>query len=326
MDATAEPVRVGVLLPTREQAVTGRFAAEPLLAFAGKAEALGFDSVWVGDSLTARPRFDPFVVLAAVAAVTSRVTLGTAALTPVLRHPLIVANLIASLDHVSASRLVLGLGAGFPVPETEAEFAAVGASFGQRVGRLDESVALWRQAWRTDGAVAAEFTGRYWQVAGLDRLPPPHRPGGPPLWLAGSDTPAVTARVARYYDGWLPFLPTAQAYDQAWRAVVAACQEAGRAPGAVTAGLYATVTVDEDRDRAKAELADYVGRYYGRPLEQMAALQAYGWGSAEECARWLVGYVRAGARHVVVRIGSLDPASQLELIARDVLPAVRAAG
>lgn len=318
-------LRIGILLPTREQAITGGFAAAPLLDFARRAEDLGFDSLWAGDSLIARPRLDPLIILAAAGAVTSRIALGTAALTAALRHPLIGAHMVASLDHVGASRLILGLGGGFPLPETEEEFGAVGADFSTRVGRLDETAALWRHAWNStrDGA-PEDFEGRYWQARGLHRLPPPYRPGGPPLWLAGSDTPKVLRRVARHYDGWLPFVPSAEQYAKAWQQIGAELEEAGRPAGAVTPALYATLTVDPDRESARRELDHYLRHYYGRSLEQMAPLQAYGWGSAEECAAWLAGYVRAGARHLVLRIGSFDPQPRLEEIAATVLPALRA--
>ncbi|MDN0197934.1 LLM class flavin-dependent oxidoreductase [Streptomyces sp. S.PNR 29] len=324
MGTSSGPAQVGVLLPTREQAINGTFAAAPLLDFARQAEQLGFDSLWAGDSLIARPRLDPLVVLSAAGAVTSRVTLGTAALTPALRHPLTGAHQAASLDHVTGSRLVLGLGSGFPMPETEEEFAAVGASFTHRAGRLDEIAALWRQAWRaTRPGTPSDFQGRYWQACGLDRLPGPHRPGGPPLWLAGSDTPRVLERVARHYDGWMPFLPSAEAYGAAWRRIGELAAAAGRSADAITPALYATITVDADRRRARAELEHYLKHYYGRTLEQMAAVQAYAWGSAEECADALAAYVRSGARHLIIRIGSLQGEPQLKQIADVVLPRVK---
>src|SRR4051794_13069362 len=166
--AADPPLSIGLLLPTREQAINGAFEAAPLLDLARRAEALGFDSVWVGDSLIARPRLEPLTVLAAAAAVTTRVTLGTAALTAVLRPPLIGAHTVATLDHVARSRLILGLGAGFPLPETKEEFGAAGADFTTRVGRLDETVALWRQAWNsTRTGAPRDFAGRYWTADGL---------------------------------------------------------------------------------------------------------------------------------------------------------------
>ncbi|MFB6819303.1 LLM class flavin-dependent oxidoreductase [Streptomyces sp. NPDC056347] len=318
------PPSVGILLPTREQAINGTYAAAPLLDFARRAEELGFDSLWAGDSLVARPRLDPLVVLSAAGAVTSRVTLGTAALTPALRHPLTGAHMVASLDHVCGSRLALGLGSGFPMPETEAEFESVGASFKGRAGRLDEIVSLWRTAWNSSRPGApTEFAGRYWQAEGLDRLPRPHRAGGPPLWLAGSDTPRVLERVARHYDGWLPFLPESKAYGAAWRRIQELTAEAGRPADAVTPALYATITVNDDPGRARAELEHYIEHYYGRTLDQMATVQAYAWGSAKACAEALAAYVREGARHVVVRIGSLDPEPQLKQIADIVLPSLK---
>jgi alkanesulfonate monooxygenase SsuD/methylene tetrahydromethanopterin reductase-like flavin-dependent oxidoreductase (luciferase family) len=327
MPPTAGPPRIGILLPTREQAVSGSFAASPLLDFAVRAEEAGFDSLWAGDSLTARPRLDPLVVLSAAAAATGSMTVGTAALTPALRHPLIGANMAASLDHVAGGRLVLGLGSGFPMPQTEAEFASVGASFTGRAARLDEITALWRTAWQAgEPGAPTGFAGRYWQAEDLDRLPRPAAPGGPPLWLAGSDTPKVLARVATRYDGWLPFLPCADAYAVARRRIEELCVQAGRPADAVTPALYATLTLGRDRDAARAELEHYITHYYGRSLDQMAAIQAYSWGTAESCAEWLAGYVRAGARHLVIRIGSFDPLPQLHQIAEVLLPAVRALG
>lgn len=324
MDDPGQPVRVGVLLPTREMAITGNYALPPLLDFAREAERLGFDSLWAGDSLTARARLDPLIVLASIAAVTERVTLGTAALTAALRHPLIGANMITSLDHASGSRLAIGLGSGFPIPESADEFAAVSVPFADRVRRLDETVRLWRAAWRDrESPGSASFEGRYWQVTGLDRLPPPAALGGPPLWLASSDTPSVLSRVASLYDGWLPFLPSADAYRKAWGQIGELARQQGRPAGSLTPALYATIHVGRDARAARAELDRYVQAYYRRPLEEMAAIQAYHYGTAAACADWLGGYLEAGARHVVIRIGSLAPAAQLTEIADVLLPALR---
>ncbi|GHE15624.1 LLM class flavin-dependent oxidoreductase [Streptomyces alanosinicus] len=317
-------LHVGILLPTREQAITGTTDARSLIDFATEAEQLGFDSLWAGDSLIARPRLDPLVVLSAAASATRRIGLGTAALTPALRHPLIGANLINSLDHISGGRLTLGLGSGFPIPETEQEFAAAGASYSSRAGRLDDLVGLWRQAWQDQSeGTHATYTGRYTQAQHLDRLLPAARLGGPPLWLAGSDTPGVLRRVARHYDGWLPFLPSTTAYANAWQRIQDLLAQEGRPADAVVPGLYATINVGADESAAEAELDHYIQRYYRRSLSEMAPIQAYCWGSAERCTEWLQGYVAAGARHIILRIGSLTPEAHLKDIARTVLAALR---
>lgn len=321
----ADDLRVGVLLPTREMAMTGRYDMRPIVEFARRAEQLGFDSVWAGDSLTARPRLDPLVTLAAAATATTTVGVGTAALTAVLRHPLPGASAVASLDHAAgAGRLTVGVGSGFPIPETEDEMAAVGVPFRQRTGRTDETVRLWRASWRRGEDDKATFSGRYWQQDDLDRLPPPATPGGPPLWLAGSDTPRVVRRTAELYDGWLPFLPDPAAYRRAWTQITEQAHELGRPPGAVVPGLYATIGVDRDHETARVALDDYTGHYYARPLEVMETFQAYGYGTADQCVEWLDRYVEAGARQLVIRIGSLEPERHLDVVAEAVAAPLRA--
>jgi alkanesulfonate monooxygenase SsuD/methylene tetrahydromethanopterin reductase-like flavin-dependent oxidoreductase (luciferase family) len=319
-------VKVGILLPTREAAILGQYSVRPLLDLAQQVEDLGFDSVWAGDSLLARPRLDPLIVLSACAAVTHRVVLGTAALTAALRPPLIGANMLTSLDHAAPGRLRVGVGAGFPVPETEHEFSAVGVPFARRSARLDETVRLWKQVW-TCGSGASPVTafhGAIWDLEGLDRLPGPATPDGPGIWLAAGATPPVLDRAAALYDGWLPFLPDPEEYRRAWSRITHLAEDAGRAAGAIEPGLYATVHLDADRARAEARLEEYVQGYYGRSLEFMSAIQAYRHGSAEQCARWLARFVDAGARHLVLRVGALDPGRQIELIAAELLPALRA--
>ncbi|MGH9211319.1 MAG: LLM class flavin-dependent oxidoreductase [Acidimicrobiales bacterium] len=119
-------VRIGVVLPTREAAISGHNDPDQLVRFARDCEHLGFDSVWAGDSLLARPRLEPLTLLAAIAAHTEHLTIRTAALTPAIRHPLPAAHSIATLDRISNGRLIVALGAGFPYAETAADFARSG--------------------------------------------------------------------------------------------------------------------------------------------------------------------------------------------------------
>ena len=139
--------RVGYLLPTRERVMEGRDETGSLLALAEKAEGLGYDSLWVGNSLLARPRHDPLTLLAAVAARTRKPELGTAVLLPALRNPVVLAQQVATLDRIAEGRVILGVGIAADVPNIRAEFTAAGVPFDKRVGRLVEGMALCRALW-----------------------------------------------------------------------------------------------------------------------------------------------------------------------------------
>lgn len=302
----------GYLLPTRDHAVRGDDEVRPLVEQARLAEALGFDSVWAGDSPVTRPRADPLAVLAAAAAVTDRVTLGTAVLLPALRHPILLAHQLATVDRIAEGRLVAGMGGGFPHPNTEAQFAAVRVDYGSRISRLAESVEAMRLLWTSTGV---SFQGRHFGFDDVTIAPRPVRPGGPPVWLAGSGDAALR-RVGRLADGWLPYPPSPRTYARELAAI--------QRP--VTPALYATVCVDEDVALARKRMRTHVERYYNAPLEVVGTIQAMFAGSASETAAWLRGYVTAGAQHVVIRLAADNHVAALEHFADAVLPLLREEG
>src|SRR4026208_2577047 len=102
---TSSKINFGILLPTREAIMSGRAAPSSLYQLAERAELLGFHSVWVGDSLTARPRIDALTTLTAVGARTRRIRLGTAIFLAALRHPVLLAYQLASVDWITAGRI-----------------------------------------------------------------------------------------------------------------------------------------------------------------------------------------------------------------------------
>src|SRR2546422_1253805 len=176
------PAEFGVLLPTREAVVSGRPETAPMLAMAERAEATGFDSVWIGDSVTARPRHEPLTLLAAVAARTKRVRLGTAVLLPALRNPVVLAHIVATLDRVAEGRVILGVGIAADAPAIRKEFASAGVPWDRRVARYLETLEICRALWRQDGV---GFSGKHFTLENVTVEPKPHRPGGPPIWIGG---------------------------------------------------------------------------------------------------------------------------------------------
>jgi probable F420-dependent oxidoreductase len=308
-----EHVSIGYLLPTRDAITLERPQAGPLLTLGRRAEELGFDAVWVGDSPLARSRHDALLMLAALAAQTDRVLLGSGVLLAALRSPLLLAQAGATLDQIAEGRLILGFGAGFPLPETERQFEAVGVPYRGRVGRLGETIEALRLLWGNAGSPIS-YSGRHVELSDVALQPPPHRTGGPPIWLAGAGE-AAEQRVGRSAEGWLPYPPTSEQYAEGWARVRAAAADAGRDHPPLP-GLYATVALDASQDVAEERLRRNIERYYGHPLELIQSIQAMYAGTPEGMAEWLRSYVQAGARHIVLRVSDEDSERGLESAAQ----------
>ncbi|HEX2825002.1 MAG TPA: LLM class flavin-dependent oxidoreductase [Burkholderiales bacterium] len=289
-------VRIGYLLPTRESIMEGRPEAGPLLALAERAEGLGYDGVWIGDSLLARPRHEPITMLAAVAGRTKRVKLGTAVLLPALRNPVLLAHSVATLDQVSAGRVILGVGIASDVPNIRAEFRSAGVPWEKRVGTMMEGLRLCKALW---SGKPVEWEGR-WHVEQGVIGPTPAQPGGPPLWGGGS-APAALERAAKFFDGWFPTGPDAQRWGEQWRHVQALARENGRNPETIEPAIYLTMFVDDNASRAGQRIDEFLSAYYGQRPDLLKQRQACFAGSASAAAEWMNGYVKEGVRTVVLR-------------------------
>lgn len=290
-------VEFGYLLPTRERIMEGKPLVAPLVELAERAESLALDSVWVGDSLLAKPRHEPLTLLAAIAGRTRKIRLGTAVLLAVLRNPVLLAHQLATLDQACAGRLILGVGTGADLPSIRAEFAAAGVPFEKRGSRLLETMQLCRALWTGQ---PVDWDG-LWTLRDAVIGPTPFTPGGPPIW-AGGNVDAVLERTGRHFDGWFPSAPSdATLWGERWSRVRAHATDAGRDPGALAGALYLTLSVDDDASKANERLDDYLQRYYNREPHVIRAEQACYAGSLKGAADWLRGYVDAGATCFALR-------------------------
>ena len=287
----------------------GHHEARPLLDLAQKAESLGYDSLWVGDSLFARPRHEPLILLSAVAALTRRVTLGTAVLLPALRNPVVLAHQIATLDRIAEGRLVLGVGIAGDVPNIPAEFLAAGVPFEGRVGRMLEGLRLARALW---AGKKVDWQGR-WHVKDAVLGPTPEREGGPPIWIGGM-VEAALERVGKHFDGWFPNGPDAASFAAGWRKIGGIARAAGRDPNAITGAVYLTLAIDDDAEAADKKLNAYLESYYGPLFAAVRRRQASYAGPSAGAALWLKGFLAAGASHLVLRFAG-DHDRHLELLA-----------
>lgn len=254
-------MRIGLALPQFDFSIPGERPLRwpTVVDWARRAEALGFDSVWLADHLFldivkygGAPgiygAYDPLVALGALARQTERVKLGTLVLCAPLRPATVLAKALATIDVVSGGRLVAGIGAGWYEPELalvdkENERPAV------RLARLDETIQVLRGMF---GGGPFDFDGRYERAKAAYCRPRPVQRPHPPIWVGGSGD-RLLQLVARHADGWnMSWRHTPTTYAARAGALQAACEGVGRDPDTVTRslGLYALVGEDE-RDLAR---------------------------------------------------------------------------
>lgn len=301
---------IGYLLPTRERIMEGQPDTGPLLDLAARANALGFNSIWVGDSLTARPRHDPLTLLAGVAGRVPGMTIGTAVLLPMLRNPVILAHQVATLDQLCEGRLILGVGFAADQANIRAEFAAAGVPFEHRIGRMLEGLRLCKALW---SGAPVDWDGR-WQMTQAAVAPTPHRSGGPLLWIGGNLLGSLD-RAGKYFDGWFPIAPSAVDFAAGLSHVRDVARDNGRDPGSVSGAMYLTISLDDDTTKADDRLNGFLERYYGQPAPRLRRRQACYAGSAAGLTAWLDSYANAGASHLVLRFAG-DHERHLEVVAK----------
>lgn len=295
---------------------------EPDRDWLAAAERLPIDSLWQGGHVLPRqPTGEAVTRLALLTAWTERVRVGTAVLLLPLYHPVIVAKQIADLDAWSGGRVSVGVGVGGEFPH---EFEAVGVPVGERGARTDEAMQVLRSLW-SGGPVAHH--GRFFDLDDVTLQPvaPPRpgaaggRPGGPPLLVSGRKPPAMR-RAARLGDGWMPYLMSPDAYARSVHTIRADAADTGRDLAGFEWMLFTYCSIRRDGDRAREDVARFLGRAYGdKPpamLERIAPA-----GTPDEVVGRFQEYVDAGVRHFV--ISPAAPADTLDVVtlaAEEVLP------
>ncbi|HEU4759039.1 MAG TPA: LLM class flavin-dependent oxidoreductase [Dehalococcoidia bacterium] len=279
-------------------------------------EDLGYDSAWTSEHVFFYfPTFDALTALAAMAARTSRIRLGTAVFLLPLRPAALAAKEIASVDIISGGRLILGIGVGGEYPK---EFQAVGVPVNERGPRTNEALRVLKLLFTQD---SVSFEGRFTKLDGVTLMPKPAQAGGPPLWIAGRSSAAIR-RAGRLGDGYLPYLFSPERYQDSLARVRQHAEQAGRDPGAITPALYQFVCLADTYDEAKRIAAADLSMRYNQPFEKIVDRYVV-MGNAADCARRLADFAEAGARHfVLVPVGGSprDFLPQVEAYARDVLP------
>ena len=271
------------------------FDLASLTEYARTADRLGFAAVSMNDHLVHRsPWLDGPTALASVLASTGEMTVATTIALAVVRGPGPLAKALAAIDRLSGGRLVVGVGPG----SSERDYQAMGIAWDERWPRFEEAVQALRALLRPDGA---PFEGAFYSTDGMELLPGPLQPGGPPIWIGSWGSEAGLRRVARFADGWLAsgYNTTPEAFGDALQRLRGHLRQAGkdseRFPNTI-ATMFLHLT--EDAAAADAVLTDVLAPTLRRPPEELRERLLVG--PAGECADKLARFEAAGAERVLV--------------------------
>lgn len=322
--------RLGLVLHNRG-VVTGGTTVDGLLALATQAETANWDSVWVGDSILAKPRLEAVVLLSAIAARTRRIRIGPACMasTP-LREPLLLAHQWASLDVLSGGRTVFAACQGQPGDtsgEFEREFATFGIEKDARRTRMEETVEIIRL---TSGQEHVSYKGRHFQFDDVTVQPRPVQRPLPILMVASPDmakrrnVESAYRRVARLGDGWMTTLTSPAVIRDSMDLIKKFADEAGRPlANNFEVCLYHSINIKKDEAAALADARQYLRDYYGTVFSDEYVRARVALGPPQACIDRLGAFLDAGVTSIVLRLADVDQQRQFEQVSETVLPALR---
>lgn len=294
--------------------------------------------------------FDTLSVLGYAAAVTDDIQIGVGVTDPLRRHPVVLAQTVETLHHLSDGRMLFGLSAG-----TKAMTEPYGIEYHRPVSRLEEALQIIRLAWETDSDETFDFEGEFWELEdAISALPPVRDEGATPrpdLFL-GAHGPRMRSLTGRYADGWYPSFLSPALYSECWKTVDEAAADAGRDGEDITRALSSAVMLAETREEAEELLDSLLVRLYSVYLPPQAfeacgfkhplgvgqttlvptrvdreeALElsqeiplevikdAYLWGTQSDVVAAIDEYRNAGVEHLA--IGNLTPLAAVEQTGR----------
>lgn len=317
-------MKLGVMIEGQEGLTWERWRA-----IMRRTEELGFESLWRSDhycSLMGRPERDAletFTSLTLTAVETSRLRFGPLVAPVTFRHPTLVARMAAAIDQLSGGRFVLGLGAGWNVPEHQA-FGLPFPPVRERMDRLEESIQVIRAL---EAPGKANFAGRYYRLENAEMHPKPvQRPL--PILVGGSGERRTLRIVARYADEWNMFGALPERVREKTAVLERHCAREGRDPACIARSVMAAFVIGENDTAIARRLAALRELLPMLPAEDDASLlrtlRGRGWlvGRPQEVVDQIGALAREGVHRIMLQHHNQTDFEVLELIAREVMPAV----
>lgn len=289
----------GIVLPPSTPG--GVPAAEQIFGFAEAADDSALDYLWVPDHiLWWHPMHECLTILAALAARTKRIRIGSAVLLLAMRNPVLVAKTLSTIDRLSDGRLTVGVGVG---GEFLPEWEAVGIDWRKRAARTNEMLAALKGLW-SDGPFTMH--GRHVSFEDVDLQPKPLTL--PPIWIGGRSDAAL-ARAAKYGDAWMGIFLTPERY----------AEQLSKLGPNIYPSLYVWTCIADDTHTARAQASSMLGAFYNIPFEKLEKFAIVG--SPEDCARRFREFADAGVKHFAVAPITADASTEpLQRLTQDVMP------
>ncbi len=283
---------------------------ESVVNFAKKCEAMGLNCMWTIDRI-AYDNLEPLTILAAAAGATQRIRLGTSVLLPGLRHPALLAKIVATLDFISNGRVTIGIGFG----SRESDFTAVEVPFEGRGSRAVECVELMKRLWTEENVT---HKGRFFNVQNLTVGPRPiQKPI--PIFTGGSAEIALK-RAGTWANGFICGSSAIPEFSATWEKIAQYARTAGRNPNEIEKAGLTFMAINDDNAKAVKTLEDYVMRYYGRLRADVASTSLVGSGTA--IADRIEAFLSRGLDTLIIGMADPDP-KQLDLFGEKVLPLLK---
>jgi probable F420-dependent oxidoreductase len=283
---------------------------ETVLAFAKKCEAMRLHSMWTIDRI-AYDNLEPLTLLAAAAGATQKIRIGTSVLLPGLRHPALLAKILATLDFVSNGRVTIGVGFG----SRENDFTALEVPFEGRGSRAVECVQLMKRLWTEDNVT---HKGRFFRVLNLTLGP---RPIQKPIPIfAGGSAEVALKRAGTWANGFICGSSAIPEFSTTWEKIAQYARAAGRTPNEIEKAGLTFMAIDDNTSKAVETLNKYVMRYYGRLRGDLATTSLVG--SAAAVADRIEAFLSRGLDTLIIGLADPDP-RQLDLFGEKVLPLMK---
>jgi probable F420-dependent oxidoreductase len=290
---------------------------QALIDYAVEAEALGFDSIWVWDHIFLGvdppfPVLEAMTTLAAVAARTATIKLGTGVLVLPLRNPVVLAKELASLDLIAGGRLLLGVASGW----YKREFDAVGVPFRERGRIMDRNLEILRRLW-TEQQVNGEYPPHV--LRGSNMSPKPARL---PVILIGGYVDRVLRRAA-VNGGWLTYFYTPSGFAKSWAKVRGFADAAGRDPDVLLNANQLPIYVGASREAVEGPMMEWLGQEWDYAAWSDSTKEAAIIGTVDQCVAQLRAQLAVGVQKLIF-IPYRYRMDQIEIIAREIIPRLRA--